>query len=107
MKRIISTIAFIFSLLTFLVSLVFFLEYALRDPQYVLGTIFDKGFYWRLTILIISFATLLFNMVSIIAKKVRLFKTPEERKQYRKAKRKKKILQLNAKIEKLKNEDDD
>ena len=106
MKRIISIIAFAFSLLTFLASLMFFLEYALRDPQYVLGTIFDKGFYWRLTILIISFAAFLFNIVSLIVKKERLFKTPEERKQERKARRNKKILQLNAKIEKLKNEDD-
>ncbi len=105
MKRIISIIAFAFSLLTFLASLMFFLEYALRDPQYVLGTIFDKGFYWRLVILIISFVAFLFNMFSLIVKKERLFKTPEERKQERKARRNEKILQLNAKIEKLKKDD--
>lgn len=107
MKRTISLLAVTFSLLAFLASLVFFLQYTLRDPQYVLGTIFDKGFYWRLAILIISFVAFLFNMLSLIVKKERLFKTPEERKRERKARRSEKILQLNAKIEKLKNEDDD
>ena len=99
--------SFIFSLLTFLVSLVFFLEYVLRDPQYVLETIFDKGFYWRLAILTVSFTAFLFNILLLIVKKERLFKTKGERKQERKAKRNEKILHLTAKIEKLKNEDDD
>lgn len=107
MKKAISIIAFTFSLLTFFASLVFFLEYVLRDPQYVLETIFDKGFYWRLVILIVSFVSCLFNMLSLVLKQDQLFKTTEERKQERKAKRDEKILQLNAKIEKLKNEGDD
>lgn len=107
MKRIISILSFIFSLLTFLASFVFFLVYALRDPQYVLGTIFNKEFYWRLSILIVAFIAFLFNMFSLIVKKERIFKTPEERKQERKARRTQKILQLNAKIEKLKNKDDE
>ena len=107
MKRTISILAFIFSLLTFLVGLVFFLEYIFRDPQYVLETIFDKGFYWRLAISIVSFMAFLFNMFSLMVKKERLFKTAEERKQERKTRRNKKILQLNAKIKKLKSEDDD
>ena len=53
-------------------------------------------------------STLVLMLISIIyAIQENRLKTIEERKQERKIRRDKRILQLNAKIEKLKNEDDD
>ena len=97
----------IFSGITVIVSGIFFLQYVFRDPQYVLNTIFDKGFYWRLTILILSILSLIFNVLGFIIGTERILKTKEEREQTKKKKRQKKILHLTAKIEELKGKDDE
>ena len=54
---------------------------------------------------IAALIVLCISLISIVQEN--RLKTAEERQQARKAKRNEKILQLNAKIEKLKNEDDD
>lgn len=110
-KNIITIIYFLF-LFILLVGMGYVLIFDLRDaikagenPLHISIPRIARRIFFEIIAFI---SALIVSLISIIWKaKEKRLKNAEERRQVRKARRNEKILQLNAKIEKLRNEDDD